>query len=207
MGKPDYENIYQATLPDGEKTVRFDLGSIQNGTALTAYVLNHLLNDPDYFVEQMEIRKKEIEEGKNALTACPVYVVYDSCANLAMGHQDWPLTTSKLDGREDRWGLLVRDNAGEFAEFIVEDELFPDESYYEEANRILENYQDTYEVLDDWDIEEATEFYVDRFVAVFLTSEAAHEYIDRQRHNMEKPFVFVEYAGYGNNHFEQIFGR
>jgi hypothetical protein len=52
---------------------------------------------------------------------------------------------------------------------------------------------------------EVTRFYTDRIVAFFLTSEAAHEYLKKQAHNLDDPYVYVFYAGYGNQQMDMLF--
>jgi len=55
------------------------------------------------------------------------------------------------------------------------------------------------------DATEVSRFYVDVFKGVFLTSEAAHDYLKYQKHNLsEKAFVYVEYSGYGNKQMDAL---
>lgn len=53
--------------------------------------------------------------------------------------------------------------------------------------------------------EEVTRFWIDRFIAFFLTSEAAHDYIKYQRHNMTDPYVYVFHPGYKNWQMREFF--
>lgn len=52
--------------------------------------------------------------------------------------------------------------------------------------------------------EPVTRLWLDDFVAFFLTSEGAHEYLKYQSHNLSsEAYVFVFHAGYRNREMEQ----
>ena len=52
--------------------------------------------------------------------------------------------------------------------------------------------------------EEVTMFYTDRIIAFFLTSQAAHDYLQYQSHNMNDPYVYVFYSGYANRQMDKL---
>jgi hypothetical protein len=53
--------------------------------------------------------------------------------------------------------------------------------------------------------EAVTEFYTDQPAAFFLTSRAAHEYLQYQRHNLSQDaYVYVFHSGYGNREMDNL---
>ena len=52
--------------------------------------------------------------------------------------------------------------------------------------------------------EEVTRFYIDRIIAFFLTSEAAHDYLKYQKHNLSDAYVYVFYSGYANQQMDKL---
>lgn len=51
---------------------------------------------------------------------------------------------------------------------------------------------------------EVTRFYTDRIIAFFITSEAAHDYLKYQSHNLSDAYVYVFYSGYGNKQMDAL---
>lgn len=119
-------------------------------------------------------RKKEIEEGANLGTAEPIYVVIDLQENYCEGHSGFTLITT-VSNKEKEFGYIDEDLDYEEKEFKAE----PDGMKYPT---------------------EVTRFFTDRYVAFFLTSKAAHEYMQYQSHNLsDNAFVYVFHCGYRNN--------
>jgi hypothetical protein len=118
-------------------------------------------------------RKKEIEEGKNAATAKPIYVVLDLIENCVSGHSEYTVSTNYKEIPMQHGYIDVALDSDE-REFCTEDIKMQSP-------------------------EKLTRFYTDRIVAFFLTSKAAHEYLHYQKHNLsERAYVYVFYAGYRN---------
>lgn len=134
----------------------------------------------EYLVNQvLPQRAREIEEGKNLATRNPIYVVLDLVEKFCTGHTDYELTTN-LKGIHMEFGYIDQDLESESQEFLTKPDGMEDPC-------------------------EVTRFYTDRIVAFFLTSEAAHEYIKKQSHNLGQSYVYVFYAGYGNHQMDMLF--
>lgn len=122
--------------------------------------------------EILPTREKEIQEGKNLGTAQPIYVVLDAMENVFSGHTEFsPITNHRSLPVE--LGYL-------------------DMSLDCEEREFCESENDMKEP------EMVTKFYTDRVAAFFLTSEAAHDYLKYQSHNLRKPCVYVFHSGYRN---------
>lgn len=123
-------------------------------------------------------RAKEISEGKNLATRQPIYVVLDLIEQYCSGHNDYSLSTNHC-GKESESGYFDESLDGEDREFSKTD--------------------------DDMDNPiEVTRFYTDRIVSFFLTSEAAHEYLEYQKHNLTNSYVYVFYSGYANKQMDLL---
>jgi len=124
-------------------------------------------------------RELEIEQGKNLCTADPIYVVLDLVENVVEGHQPYYLCPNER-GVDAEFGYIDRSLDSEDIEFSESDDGM------EESEAV-------------------TRFYTDRFVAFFLTSKGAHDYIEYQRHNLNNPYVYVFNAGYANYEMGKLF--
>ena len=123
-------------------------------------------------------REREIIEGKNAMTRQPIYVVLDLVENLIEGHSDInPITNYK--------GLPMTRG---YADQSLDSE---DMKFFEKEDFMI-------------DPKEYTKFYTDRIVSFFLTSEAAHNYLSYQSHNLSNAYVYVFYSGYRNHQMDQL---
>lgn len=124
-------------------------------------------------------REQEIEEGKNLSTRQPIYVVLDLRENYCSGHSDYLSITNYKD-KDFEYGYIDTALECEEREFRESDEgmIHP---------------------------EEVTRFWTDSIVAFFLTSEAAHDYLRYQGHNLSDAYVYVFYSGYRNNEMDMLF--
>jgi hypothetical protein len=124
-------------------------------------------------------RNREIEDGKNLDTRQPIYVVMDMRTHITEGHSEYLHTTNEKD-REKVWG---------YADFS----LYPEEREFKKTAKGMEQPK------------EITEFYTDHPVAFFLTSRAAYEYLQYQRHNLSKEaYVYVFHSGYRNREMDNL---
>lgn len=123
-------------------------------------------------------RAQEIKEGKNLSTAQPIYVVLDLQENIVSGHSDYSPSVN-MKGHSFDHGYVDVSLSGDDIEFNDSDE-------------------------DMTCPEEVTRFYTDRFVAFFLTSSGAQDYLKYQKHNLTMPYVYVFYSGYGNREMNEL---
>lgn len=123
-------------------------------------------------------REQEIKDGKNLWTRQPIYVVLDLIENYCSGHNDYSSSTN-YRGKDWDYGY-------------IDESLEPEEREFAEADDGME------EPL------AVSRFYTDRIMAFFLTSEAAHEYLEYQGHNLDDPYVYVFYSGYGNIQMDKL---
>ncbi len=129
--------------------------------------------------EILPVRAKEIEEGKNLGTAQPIYVVLDLQENICSGHNQYSTNRTNHKGERPKWGYKSCNYSPELSEFST-------------TKDGLRNP------------EPVTLFYTDRIIAFFLTSEAAHAYLQHQAHNLKNPYVYVFYSGYGNFQMDKL---
>lgn len=121
-------------------------------------------------------RKKEISEGKNLATAQPIYVVYSLEEKATEGHSEFLGANTNLKGKHPRMGFVDSTCEAEFNE--------------SDKGMVLPR--------------KVTEFWIDRAVAFFFTSESAHDYLKYQSHNLTEGYVYVHYSGYGNREMDAI---
>lgn len=120
----------------------------------------------------LPVREKEIKDGKHLYTRNPIYVVYDLHTLYVSGHSEITICPNNIS-KHSRHGYF--DDALEYEDM--------------EFSTSLDGMENPWEV---------TELYYSKFVAVFLTSEAAHDFLEYQKHNYPNGYVYVECAG-GNN--------
>lgn len=138
------------------------------------------MNIPYLVKEIIPQRQQEIAEGKNLSTRQPIYVVLDLQENICSGHSDYTLSTN-YKGKEAEFGFI-------------------DEFTSDSEKRKFKLTDD-----DMKQPEPVTRFFTDRFVAFFLTSKAAHDYLKYQAHNLTgNEYVYVFYSGYGNKEMNQL---
>ena len=123
-------------------------------------------------------REQEIKDGKNLMTRQPIYIVLDLQENFCSGHSIYESPTN-YKGRKWENGYIDISLDGEGREFC-------------EADKGME------------EPEEVTKFYTERIVAFFLTSEAAHDYLGYQGHNLSDAYVYVFYSGYANRQMGKL---
>lgn len=123
-------------------------------------------------------REQEIKEGKNACTRQPIYIVLDLQENIVEGYSNYTPSTN-YKGIDWQYGYV--DNA-----LDCEDRVFR-----------LSDKKMKKPV-------EITRFFTDRIIAFFLTSKAAHEYLEYQSHNLKNPYVYVFYSGYANRQMDNL---
>ena len=123
-------------------------------------------------------REQEIKDGKNVMTRQPIYIVLDLQENFCSGHSIYESSTN-YKGRKWENGYIDISLDGEEREFCETDEGMKE-------------------------TEEVTKFYTERIVAFFLTSEAAHDYLEYQSHNLIDAYVYVFYSGYANRQMGKL---
>ena len=128
--------------------------------------------------EIIPLREREIEDGKHLSTRNPIYVVLDLQENIVSGHSDYSSVTN-YKGLDYEFGFVDDGIDFESKEFKESDEGMIEPT-------------------------EITRFYTDRIIAFFLTSKAAHEYLEYQSHNLQKPYVYVFNCGYRNIEMETL---
>ena len=128
--------------------------------------------------EIIPTRQREIKQGKNLMTRQPIYVVLDLQENYVSGHSDYSSITN-YKGIDMKYGYIDTVLDSESMEFKEDDKGMKSP-------------------------EEITRFYTDRIVAFFLTSEAAHDYLKYQSHNLTDGYVYVFYSGYRNIHMDRL---
>jgi hypothetical protein len=126
----------------------------------------------------LPIREKEIEEGKNLATRQPIYVVLDLRENFVSGHSDYSSSTNYKG---------IQHSVG-----FIDASLDHEDMAFNESKSGMKKPK------------KVTRFYTDRIVAFFLTSEAAHDYLKYQSHNLSNAYVYVFYSGYGNKQMDQL---
>lgn len=135
----------------------------------------------EFLNQRIAIRNKEIADGKNAGTQNPIYFVYSMREEFLSGHctDRSPITNNRGMAHEN---LYIKKEWEEDAELFEE---IPDgENEYE--------------------YEEITRIWIDDFKALFITHEAAEDYLKYQAHNLNNPYIFTHYAGYRNWEFDNI---
>lgn len=160
--------------------------------------LNNATRPQKSIVEILQIllqRWSEIEAGKNYGTRYPVYAVYTMDYLYFDLNQDLYVPSFNRCGLEAVTGYLYN-NGSEYEFCETEDELvkYVNEHFDKEFDDISEIDEDHYS--------EVQKIAKERLVAIFLTSEAAHNYMERQKHNLSQPYVYVESTGYANYQFE-----
>lgn len=136
--------------------------------------------DLKYLKDTLEIREREIKEGKNLSTRQPIYVVLDLVYQYINGHDNDYLHNTNYKGRPEEFGYIDHDADSE-------DRVF---------NTSSEGMSSPVEV---------TRFFTDRIIAFFLTNEAAEAYLEYQSHNLSDAYVYVFYSGYGNRQMDRLF--
>jgi hypothetical protein len=128
-------------------------------------------------------RELEIKNGDNLATRQPIYVVLDLQENIISRNTD----------------------SSEYHEFTVHCNLkdIPSEyGYYDQAEDEPEFSTYSYEMKDPVAV---TRFFTDTYVAFFLTSKGAHDYLKYQAHNLSKrAYVYVFSSGYRNNEMDML---
>lgn len=122
-----------------------------------------------------EQRQKEIKEGKHACTRNPLYVVYDV------------ITSFSEDTSRDVSTSL----------FDYNDKYIDAKNYYEHLEEEKPSDIPSNEIM-------GKEGYHDRFITVCFTREAAEQFIKDEKHNLEKPRIYVHYAGRRNYQLQDI---
>lgn len=125
-------------------------------------------------------RKKEIENGENACTAQPIYIVYNTEHDFISGHDDegW-YGGSTLVGKTSEVGYIDTGVDSEDRDFCKDsDEMITPE--------------------------EVTKIYSQRFTALFFTRKGAEDYLKYQKHNLTEPFIYTHYSGYANREMDDL---
>ena len=124
-------------------------------------------------------RKEEIQKGKNLATSRPIYVVLDLQETYCQGHSYFSYSTLNHKNVPEEHG---------YVDAALDSE---DRKFAHSPNGMKKP-------------EEITRFYVDEFVAFFLTSQSAHDYLQYQSHNLRNEYVYVFHAGYRNWEMESL---
>lgn len=132
-------------------------------------------------------REKEIQ-GKNGFTRQPIYIVYDVVESVTTRDDEY----SNLENCNLHW---YKSKSWRFV------------SYDEDWN-IIEADEDWFDSEDcefvewDWDI---SVFYIDIFIAIFLTRKWAEEYLKYQSHNLtDKAYIYTHYSWYANQEMNNL---
>jgi len=123
-------------------------------------------------------REQEIKTGENLATSQPIYIVYDLQEHLVYGHEH-EIECTNLFGKKAKCMYIDR---GEGYEDM-------------EAKSSTNGMSDPEEIM---------LFWTNRYRAIFLTSEAAHDYLRYQSHNLNDPFVYVHNTGYANKQMDNL---
>ena len=129
-------------------------------------------------------REREIENGDNLATRNPIYVVYSLRDQYLSGHTDDYSPRTNLKDVPHENGYLFRHEDWD------EPQFFPNEDGAD---------------IDGMETEEITRIWVDRLEAIFLTSKAAYDYMEYQRHNLSNAYVYVHSGGYRNQEMDMLF--
>ena len=146
-------------------------------------------------------REREIENGDNLATRNPIYVVYSLRDQYMSGHSDYSPITN-LKGMDPEPGYLFkRPDWGEPQFCLNEDgsDLELDGDEMEDDGNDLPYTDDENEAI------EITRIWVDDLQAIFLTSKAAYDYMEYQRHNLPNAYVYVHSGGYRNQEMDMLF--
>lgn len=139
----------------------------------------------DYGSEALSIcrimgeRKQEIAENKNGYTTNPLYVVYQSAESISSS-DDFQLGTSKFSEYQN-------DHYRRYTE--------SGESFISDSDPDWPTGADHYEsvTVDDVEYKEAVRCGIhDVFVTVCLTLAAAEAFIEREKHNLTSPRIWVD---------------
>lgn len=123
-------------------------------------------------------RQLEIENGENAATRQPIYVVLDMQENYVSGHSDMTPSTN-YRGKQMEFGYIDRNLDSENCEFKKSDKRMKRP-------------------------EAVTKFYTERIIAFFLTRKAAKEYLKYQKHNLSDGYIYIFYSGYANREMDEL---
>ncbi|MCT4673536.1 MAG: hypothetical protein N4A37_09890 [Prolixibacteraceae bacterium] len=126
----------------------------------------------------LKTRAKELKEGINKGTTMPIYYVCHLVLNYCEGIVHIYHHTNRLE-YPPIYGYI--------------DMAKPDEERF--FNTSKEEMEQPMEM---------TKFFTEEIKAMFLTHEAAQEHIKRQAHNLFKPFIWTQSAGYANKQFELL---
>lgn len=122
-------------------------------------------------------RELEIKNGDNLGTRQPIYVVMDLQEHITSRDEDFTLHCNLKDIPSENG---YYDQAEDEPEFTTSSDGMKDPV-------------------------EVTRFFTDRFIAFFLTSKGAHEYLKYQAHNLSKrAYVYVFSSGYRNNEMDSL---
>ena len=145
-------------------------------------------------------RELEIKNGDNLATRNPIYVVYSLRDQYVSGHSDYSPITN-LKGLSPESGYLYKRPDWDEPQFC----LNQDGSDLEIDEEELED-EDGMPYTDDRDEpEEMTRIWIDHLEAIFLTSKAAYDFMEYQKHNLSNPYVYVHCAGYRNHEMDMLF--
>lgn len=135
----------------------------------------------DNIIEQItKIRQQEINDGLNASTVPPLYVVYDTINSYAEHNTAWSASTSLF----------------QYEEKYIRVEEYGEGNFIEAEKSQWGNWDEPLTVKDTDDdlliyepvIKESTH---DRFVTVCFTRKGAEDFITRERHNLKQPRIYV----------------
>jgi len=127
----------------------------------------------------MSKRKREIAENKNGYTTNPLYVVYQSAESLSSS-DDFQVGTSKFsEYQNDHYRRYTE--SGESFISDTDPEWPADADHYEPVT------------VDDVEYKDVVRCGIhDEFVTACFTRAAAEEFIERERHNLRDPRIWVD---------------
>lgn len=131
-------------------------------------------------IENIKIqRQQEISNGEHLSTFPPLYVVYDIIETCSEHNSDYTNSTSfkynedeyRRYNNESGW-IKAEENTGNWDDIIYVDDV--------EYNEVLK-----------------TSFH-DKFITCTFTRVAAEDFIQREKHNLNNPYIFVHHIPYRN---------
>jgi hypothetical protein len=126
----------------------------------------------DLINEIKTVRQQEIQDNNNAWTVPPLYVVLDVVISVTEHNSDYSQSTSVFNYQD---------------EYIRAD----DEGSEIEAETNTDTWNEPITIEDTEYRPVMRKGYHDRFITVCFTRKSAEEFIERERHNLSNPRIYV----------------
>ncbi len=132
-----------------------------------------------------EQRQREIRKGENGFAAHPIYIVYSE--GYTYGDPDEPDQSTTRFGIKERFVRVDSDGNEKAAEKNTD-------RWYEQTPKRSGGL---------WSVVRRVNVH-DRFISFFFTHKAAKQFIKNDKHNLNKPRIFVEHAHRKNTELNDI---